>query len=181
MTFPVKWRAIQLTTQSQATAVVSIDSHNGQGTEGFTLLGAPSFGIVADTASGAFYGAFRFLSFLQQHKPIPAGNFTSSPAMALRAWDLWDTVSGSVEQGHAGNYLLWPYAIYNDENPPPRNQVFLASACNSSDPFQQWEGISQKATVVRNVGSIGTFQCTLDLQYHQQNVGFVWIGVSRTW
>ena len=123
------------------------------------MVGAPCLRIIANTASGGLYGSFRFLSLLQQHKNIPAINLTSSPSLRLRAWDLWDTVSGSVEQGHAGDSLFWPYALYNEKKPPPRNKVYVVSRCNDTDPFQQWEGLSlvgageQDAVMVRNVGS----------------------------
>jgi len=133
---------VALKTQTGA-LVVSVGGGHGQSEEGFTLSSSSLDGkhsIIANTPSGGLYGAFRFLSFLQQHKPIPSPNYTSSPALKLRAWDLWDTVSGAVEQGHDGNSLVWPYAIYQDDHPPPRSQLFLSTVCNSSDPFQQWEG-----------------------------------------
>ena len=153
------------------TFIVSIANTNAQTEEGFTITTLPQYSIVANTPSGGLYGTFRFLSFLQQHKTIPTNfisspamktiptNFTSSPAMKIRAWDLWDTVSGVVEQGHDGNSLIWPYAIYSKAKPPPQNKVFLAAICNSSDPFQQWESITFRSTegvlpgTIRNVGS----------------------------
>ena len=150
---------------SNALLMVSISSHNGQGTEGFTLIGAPRFSIIANTASGGLYGAFRFLSLLQQHKKIPVSNLTSSPSMRLRAWDLWDNAQGIVEQGHDGNSLFWPYALYDEKKPPPRNKLYVSSRCNATDPFQQWEGLGagagagagageqQQGAAVRNVGS----------------------------
>ena len=144
------------TVQNTTTALtVSISNANTQTPEGFTLTTAP-YSIIANTPSGGLYGTFRFLSVLQQHK-TPATTFTSSPAMKIRAWDLWDTVSGTVEQGHDGNSLIWPYAIYNSTNPPSQTKVFLAATCNSSDPFQQWESTAFSEGVlpgtIRNVGS----------------------------
>ena len=107
------------------------------GPEGFTIAGP--HGITAATASGALYGAFKYLSFVQQHRPLPlpASPFTSQPAMKIRAWNLWDKPSGGVERGNAGNSLLWPYALYDEERPPPRNLLYVATACNASDPHQQ--------------------------------------------
>ena len=74
--------------------------------------------------------------------------------MRIRAWDLWDTPSGLVEQGNAGQSLLWPYALYEDGRPPPRDMLVVATACNASDPYQQWEGPAHgKPSSIRNVAT----------------------------
>ena len=133
-TIPNQVNCLSQVSQSSNALLVSVavdGNGNGQqkdSSEGFTLTGSPHFTIVANTPSGLLYGAFRFLSFLQQHRTIPA-TYTSAPAMKLRAWDLWDTVSGSVEQGHDGNSLFWPYAIYNKDSPPELDCPCPQSSC----------------------------------------------------
>jgi hypothetical protein len=47
--------------------------------------------VEAASASGLLYGAFKLLSLLQQHKPIPR-RYESAPAMERRVWNLWDNV-----------------------------------------------------------------------------------------
>ena len=59
---------------------------------------------------------------------------------------------------HDGNSLLWPYALYEDGKPPPRNLLFVATQCNASDPHQQWRGetfdaAAGKPSVIQNVGT----------------------------
>ncbi|EGB04646.1 hypothetical protein AURANDRAFT_10378, partial [Aureococcus anophagefferens] len=75
------------------------------------------------TASGAWYGAFKLLSYVQRRLPLPERD-ASAPAMELRAWNLWDTLSGVVERGNAGNSLVWPYALYDDDKPPHPAQLY---------------------------------------------------------
>ena len=58
---------------------------------------------------------------------------TSSPAMELRVFDLWDELDGRITRGFAGKSLVWPFALYADDRPPPIAQLYLA-ACNASDP-----------------------------------------------
>lgn len=41
------------------------------------------------------------------------------------------------EQGFSGRSILYPYALLDDDRPPPRNKVFLRK-CNASDTWQQW-------------------------------------------
>ena len=133
--------------------VVSIEADASLGKEGFRI-GRSGFGGVtleAATASGALYGSFRLLSYLQRGEAIPS-NFTSTPAMALRIWNLWDVLSGEVTRGYAGRSLVWPMALYKDDAPPPRNQVFLAP-CNASDPFQQWEHVAGSLSTIKNLGN----------------------------
>ena len=131
--------------------LVSVGGNNAtNGDEGFTLTPQS---IAANTASWALYGAFRLLAYVQQHKPLPP-SFTSQPAMRIRAWNLWDTLSGRVEQGTAGNSLIWPYALYEDGKPPPRSMLFVAPACNASDPHQQWDGpVHGVSASIRNVAT----------------------------
>ena len=134
--------------------LVSVGSSDSEvGSEGFTIVGQR---IVAQTSSGALYGAFRFLRTVQQHMPLQAEAFTERPAMKLRAWNMWDTAAGRVEQGHDGNSLLWPYALYEDGSPPPRDRLYVATECNASDPYQQWTGDTFEKgnpSVIKNVGA----------------------------
>ena len=142
------------------TLLVTVGGAAHLGPEGFTVTPRT---VTAHTPSGALYGAFRLLSLVQQHRPLPA-NLTARPAMRLRAWNMWDTLTGRVEQGAAGLSLLWPYALYEDGRPPPRDMLFVAAACNASDPHQQWEGgpwvvdggdgaPTAPAAVIRNVAT----------------------------
>jgi alpha-glucuronidase len=89
--------------------LVSIEPEEALGKEGFRIGRSAAGGVtvVAATASGALYGSFRLLSYLQRGEAIPS-NFTSTPAMALRIWDLWDVLSGEVTRGYAGRSLIWP-------------------------------------------------------------------------
>jgi hypothetical protein len=54
--------------------------------------------------------------------------------------------------------LVWPFALFDDARPPPRDRLYL-TACNASDPHQQWEGATLtaagagKPSTVRNVGA----------------------------
>ena len=111
------------------------------GTEGFRIRQSAAPGdvvhIEAATPSGLLYGAFKLLSLIQQHKDIPR-SYDSNPAMELRVWDLWDNADGSIEQGFSGRSILWPYALLDDDRPPPRNKLFLRK-CNASDAWQQWQ------------------------------------------
>ena len=66
--------------------------------------------VEAATASGAMYGAFRLLSYMQRRVALPPSPTDSVPATRLRHWDLWDQMSGSVTRGFSGNSLVWPYA-----------------------------------------------------------------------
>ena len=95
--------------------------------------------VEAATASGAMYGAFRLLSYMQRRVPLPTAPTDSVPATRLRHWDLWDQMSGSVTRGFSGNSIVWPYARYADDSPPPRTKLFLVP-CNATDRYQQWEG-----------------------------------------
>lgn len=95
-----------------ALTVRVVPSDAALGEEGFRLSRSSSSGVIleAKAASGALYGSFRLLSFLQRGEPVPS-NFTSTPAMALRIWDLWDVLSGEVTRGYAGRSLIWPMAL----------------------------------------------------------------------
>ena len=78
------------------------------GDEGFAITSAASaVNITARTPSGAMYGVFKLLSFMQQRQPLPE-RLVSSPKTKLRHWDLWDGLDGSVTRGFAGRSLLWP-------------------------------------------------------------------------
>ena len=132
------------------------DSDGSLGAEGFRVGRSKEGGVTlqAATGSGLLYGSFRLLSYMQRGEAIPR-SLTSAPAMALRIWDLWDVLSGEVTRGYAGRSLIWPMALYRDDAPPPRNQVYLAP-CNASDPYQRWEGSALghgAASTIRNLGS----------------------------
>lgn len=137
------------------------------GLEGFRISRSPPSGQVtlrAASPSGVIYGAFRLLSYLQRGEPLPT-SFTSVPAMKLRVFDLWDELDGAVTRGFAGRSLIWPFALFEDARPPPRQLLYLAK-CNSSDPYQRWEGGtlteagSGKPSTIRNLGT-GTCLGTL--------------------
>ena len=125
------------------------ESASELGKEGFRIRHAPgpnkTVRIEAASSSGLLYGVFKLLSLIQQHKDIPQ-DYESSPAMELRVWDLWDNVDGSVEQGFSGRSILWPYALLDDDRPPPRNKLFLRQ-CNSSDYWQQWNLVPPRSTI----------------------------------
>ena len=50
--------------------LVSVGGSVDLGPEGFTITGLSS--IAANTPSGALYGAYRFISYVQRHAPLPA-------------------------------------------------------------------------------------------------------------
>jgi hypothetical protein len=108
------------------------------GPEGFSI-GRAASGVTVDAAtpSGLLYGAFKLLSLMQQHKALPSDYYESAPAMERRVWNLWDNADGSIEQGFSGRSILWPYALLDDNRPPPRNKLFLRK-CNASDDWQRW-------------------------------------------
>lgn len=62
---------------------VSARAFSSLGDEGFRVLGG-GVGIEAATGSGALYGAFRLLGFVQRREPLPATAYESAPAMRLR-------------------------------------------------------------------------------------------------
>ena len=77
---------------------MSINAHQALGEEGFAIGITAEDGSVeirARTASGALYGSFRFLSYLQRGEEVPQ-TVTSVPAMKLRVWDLWDVLDGGM-------------------------------------------------------------------------------------
>ena len=47
---------------------------------------------------------------------------------------------------------MFSQALYRDDAPPPRNQVFLAP-CNASDPYQQWEHAVGSLSTIKNRGN----------------------------
>ena len=134
------------------------------GEEGFKISSeSKGVSIMAASGSGGLYGVFRYLSHLQRGKS-PSSVVASKPAMAYRAWDLWDGVSGQITRGYAGASLIWPYALYSDDELPPRESVFVTD-CNASDPFQRWYGDTfsnpGKASAVRNGGGNVSWISTL--------------------
>ena len=115
------------------------------GTEGFEIgrTAAGDVRLRADTASGALYGSFRLLSYVQRGKPVPA-LLRDSPQMELRVWDLWDDLSGDVTRGFGGDSLIWPQALWRDpdtDDGPPPTKLFVAP-CNATDKMQHWAGAS---------------------------------------
>jgi alpha-glucuronidase len=67
-------------------------SDRALGPEGFRITRSPTGQVTslrAASSSGALYGAFRLLGYLQRGEPLPS-NLTSIPAMKLRVFDLWD-------------------------------------------------------------------------------------------
>ena len=136
------------------------------GSEGFRISRSPAgqYTLSAASPSGALYGAFRLLGYLQRAEPLPEV-FTSVPAMKLRVFDLWDELDGAITRGFAGKSLVWPFALFDDARPPPRDLLYLA-ACNATDPHQKWQGATLtaagagKPSTVRNVGT-GTCLGTL--------------------
>ena len=89
------------------------------GKEGFEIgrTGSGDVLIRAGTASGALYGSFHLLSFMQRAEPVPgsASALQSIPALGLRIWDMWDNLDGSIERGFGGRSLIWPMALRPDE------------------------------------------------------------------
>jgi hypothetical protein len=161
-------------TGSNSTLVVSVRSNHWSplGKEGFTITASEAVApaINANTASAALYGSFRFLSYVQQSKPIPA-NLTSVPATSFRVFDLWDEVDGSVTRGFSGQSTIWPMALYDDARPPPRNQLYMAP-CNNSDPWQQWEGTTLHAPdTPSSVSNKASMQCLTTLTADPMTVG----------
>jgi alpha-glucuronidase len=117
------------TTQKNGTLHVEVGLQHGLGDEGFAIDRNDGGGVRvrANTASGALYGSFRLLSYIQRSEAIPGGggkgqqqqtHFISIPAMELRVWDMWDDLSGDVTRGFAGDSLIWPQAMWKDPNDP---------------------------------------------------------------
>lgn len=126
----------RLTVEVSAAHVASL------GMEGFDLSSTDNAVVMrAATASGALYGAFRLLSYVQRALPLPSQT-QEAPDMELRIWDLWDDLSGDVTRGFAGDSLIWPQAMWIDPNTddgPAPTKLFVAP-CNGTDPMQHWEG-----------------------------------------
>ena len=122
--------------------------------EGYTL--SPHL-ITALTPSGALYGVYRYLSYLQRQLPLPGTSqapVISNPAMTHRMWDMWDQLTGDVTRGFAGDSIIWPYARWNNDVGPPPIQLFVAP-CSDKDPFQSWsgalfDGTGQSSSMVNN-------------------------------
>jgi len=104
------------------TLIVSVDQSLPIGLEGYKITrDTKTRGLLLEAASpsGALYGTFRLLGYLQRAEEIPVEE-ESSPAMAHRLsnpssliltltqrdhdrmWDLWDELSGSVTRGFSG-------------------------------------------------------------------------------
>ena len=117
--------------------VVEIGRCDDCGEEGYKLSTDNGFTISANTSSGALYGTFDFLGLLQQNRPVV--NRLEKPTTKLRMWNLWDALDGQGSRMYAGDSILWPMALYDDEHPPPRDQVYV-SKCDTSNAYQHWSG-----------------------------------------
>eukprot|EP01044_Picomonas_judraskeda_P025769 COSAG03_NODE_7586_length_897_cov_1.532581_1_plen_189_part_10 len=77
-----------------------VEAASGLGEEGFEIDRTDSGDVLirAGTASGALYGSFHLLSFMQRAEPVPgsASALRSTPALGLRIWDMWDNLDGSI-------------------------------------------------------------------------------------
>ena len=144
--------------EEDATLVLSVGAAYAKdaGAEGFAIS---DLAITAGSASGALYGAFRFLSFVQRREPLPRA-LAEAPSMTLRVWDLWDNLNGHIERGFGGNSFVWPYALFDPARPPVPRQLYLAP-CNASDALQQWNGtaLEQNATASSLVFNRGASAC----------------------
>ena len=130
------------------------------GKEGFRIrqdLNTKTVHIEAAISSGLLYGAFKLLSLIQQNKAIPQ-KYDSTPAMEFRVWNLWDNVDGSIEQGFSGRSILWPYALLDENRPPPRTKLFLRK-CNASDSWQQWAVVADSAGNRSTIVNVASDEC----------------------
>ena len=78
--------------------------------EGYSLT--PNL-ISSQSPSGALYGTYRYLSYLQRRLPLPGSLLSplvSNPALTHRVWNMWDTLTGDVTRGFAGDSIIWPQA-----------------------------------------------------------------------
>jgi hypothetical protein len=136
------------------------------GAEGFKI-GRTDDGDVtvqAMTPSGALYGSFRLLSYLQREERVPGPEFVSIPAMPLRIWDLWDDLTGDITRGFAGDSLVWPMALWPDPDDPstaPAPTKLYVARCNSSDPLQHWQGklLDSPGIAISAIRNQGMDQC----------------------
>ena len=108
------------------------------GAEGFALAAAagdPIYGasIRAASASGALYGGFRLLSFMQRGLPLPEEH-ESVPQMELRIWDLWDDIDGDVTRGFAG------YGHPNKHGLSSSTMALITSDCGATRLPAQHDG-----------------------------------------
>jgi alpha-glucuronidase len=107
--------------------------------EGYSLT--PNL-ISSQSPSGALYGTYRYLSYLQRRLPLPGSLLSplvSNPALTHRVWNMWDTLTGDVTRGFAGDSIIWPQARWKNNVGPPPIQLFIAP-CSDSDPYQVWSG-----------------------------------------
>lgn len=87
------------------------DNLSALGEEGYLLLntlvnGKKSYIIAANTDIGVLYGAFKFLSLIQQHKNLGNLNISSKPKIKNRVLNHWDNLDRTVERGYAG-FSIW--------------------------------------------------------------------------
>ncbi len=136
------------------------------GMEGFALAAAdgdPLYAARVDAAtpSGALYGCYRLLSYVQRGAPLPQV-LQDVPQMELRIWDLWDDLTGDVTRGFGGDSLIWPQAMWRDPNKddgPPPTKLFLAP-CDAADKMQHWRGaMLSKPGVVSGLENGGDGMC----------------------
>lgn len=62
--------------------------------------------IVAKDSKGLLYGAYNFLSIIQQEKDIKKLNIQENPHLQLRMLNHWDNLDRTVERGYAG-FSIW--------------------------------------------------------------------------
>ena len=78
--------------------------------------GFPALEVVSPTGRGALFGVHRLLAFLQVAAFAPAAaaaplrladiDLHSAPGAALRVWQLWDNLDGTVERGYGGRSVF---------------------------------------------------------------------------
>ena len=152
---------------------VGVSQFSHLGPEGFAISNLPlsnnghakqTYQLHAATPSGALYGAFRLLSYLQRGMMVPEIE-SSIPAMQMRTWDLWDDLGGDVTRGFAGDSIVWPNALWKnpDTSDGPAPFKLFVAPCNASDPYQQWSGSSldqpDNSTASLLIHNRGSDQC----------------------
>ncbi|KAL3441578.1 glycoside hydrolase superfamily [Aspergillus insuetus] len=79
--------------------------------DGFYIhLNGPSVTIIGQSARGALYGAFEYLSLLAQGDFTSLSEdtkYTSNPHAPIRWVNQWDNMDGSIERGYAGPSIFF--------------------------------------------------------------------------
>jgi alpha-glucuronidase len=77
------------------------------GSEGFSITHhANDWVLAGNTPAGVLYGAFRFLAFVAQQRPLP-DSLTDAPTSPLRWINQWDNFDGTIERGYAGPSIFF--------------------------------------------------------------------------